>query len=176
MDHFAKTTDALAQAQQQGRLQRNFQGYTTAGQDCLIGIGASSISQVDGVLWQNAKDIADYYAAIDQGHLPVVKGFRLSEDDRLRAALISQLICHFELDYRAFAEQWALTLAGADFWTYCADAYRKLQPFIDDGLVTVSDSHITVTELGRLWVRSICACFDAYLDDAVTAPRYSKVV
>lgn len=176
MDHFAKTDDALAVAQQQGRLQRNFQGYTTAGQDCLIGIGASSISQVDGVLWQNAKDIADYYAAIEQAQLPVVKGFSLSADDRLRAALISQLICHFELDIEAFAAQWALTLGEADFWTYFTDAYRKLQPFIEDGLVTVNTSRVTVTALGRLWVRSICACFDAYLDDAVTAPRYSKVV
>jgi oxygen-independent coproporphyrinogen-3 oxidase len=176
MDHFAKADDALAVAQQQGRLQRNFQGYTTAGQDCLIGIGASSISQVDGVLWQNGKDITDYYAAIDQGQLPVVKGFSLSADDRLRAALISQLICHFELDIMAFSAQWQAQFGEVDFWTYFADAYRKLLPFIDDGLVTVSASRVTVTALGRLWVRSICACFDAYLDDAATAPRYSKVV
>jgi oxygen-independent coproporphyrinogen III oxidase len=176
MDHFAKADDALALAQQQGRLQRNFQGYTTAGQDCLIGLGASSISQVDGVLWQNAKDLSDYYAAIDNNQLAVVKGFVLSQDDRLRAALISQLICHFTLDIAAFSKQWALTSSILDFWTYFAAAKHKLQPFIADGLVTITANRIEVTALGRLWVRSICACFDAYLDDAATAPRYSKVV
>lgn len=172
MDHFAKTDDALAQAQQQGKLQRNFQGYTTHGQDALLGIGASSISQIDGVLWQNNKELPTYYRLLDEGQLPIVKGFELSADDRLRAALISQLICHFELDIEDFKNQWGMD----DFWDYFATAQRKLAPFVDDGLVNISKTHITVTELGRLWVRSICACFDAYLDDAATAPRYSKVV
>lgn len=176
MDHFAKSDDALAQAQQQGRLQRNFQGYTTAGQDCLIGLGASSISQVDGVLWQNAKDVSDYYAALDNDQLAVVKGFILSQDDRLRAALISQLICHFFLDINQFSEKCALTSIGFDFWNYFADAKHKLASFVADGLVIVNANRIEVTALGRLWVRSICACFDAYLDDAVTTPRYSKVI
>ncbi|MRJ41721.1 MULTISPECIES: oxygen-independent coproporphyrinogen III oxidase [Idiomarina] len=172
MDHFAKTTDELAIAQQQGRLQRNFQGYTTSGQDALLGIGASSISQIDGVLWQNSKELPDYYKHLKAQRLPVIKGFELNADDRLRAALISQVICHFELDIAAFAQVWQLT----DFWTYFANAKQKLAPFIEDGLVTIDDSQLRVTELGRLWVRSICACFDAYLDDAATAPRYSKVV
>lgn len=172
MDHFAKVDDELAQAQQQGRLQRNFQGYTTAGQDCMLGLGASSISQIDGVLWQNAKDLPDYYKAIESGELPVVKGFSLSADDRLRAALISQVICHFNLDLEAFSEQWQID----DFWDYFANAKAKLQPFIEDGLVEVSATELKVTELGRLWVRSICACFDAYLDNEAGMPRYSKVV
>lgn len=172
MDHFAKPTDALAQAQQQGRLQRNFQGYTTAGQDCLLGLGASSISQVNGVLWQNAKDISAYYEALDRDQLPVVKGFSLNRDDRLRAALISQLICHFTLDTKAFAAQWGIT----DFWSYFSNAWQKLQPFMEDGLVQLDDHQLQVTELGRLWVRSICACFDAYLEASAGTPRYSKVV
>lgn len=172
MDHFAKVDDELAQAQQQGRLQRNFQGYTTAGQDCMLGLGSSSISQIDGVLWQNAKDLPDYYKAIEKGELPVVKGFSLSADDRLRAALISQVICHFNLDLKAFSEQWKID----DFWGYFGSAKAKLQPFIEDGLVEVSATELKVTELGRLWVRSICACFDAYLDSEAGMPRYSKVV
>ena len=172
MDHFAKRADELAIAQQQGRLQRNFQGYTTAGQDCMLGIGASSISQIDGVLWQNSKDLPDYYKALEQDQLPVVKGFTLSADDRLRAALISQVICHFELDITSFAADWHLD----DFWQYFATAQEELAPFIEDGLVEVSEYSLKVTELGRLWVRSICACFDAYLDNEATAPRYSKVV
>lgn len=172
MDHFAKTDDTLAQAQQRGELQRNFQGYTTSGQDALLGIGASSISQIDGVLWQNVKELPSYYKAIDSGTLPIVKGFELNDDDRLRAALISQVICHFDLDIEAFTTEWNID----DFWSYFADAKRKLAPFVEDNLVELNDHRLTVTPLGRLWVRSICACFDAYLDDAATAPRYSKVV
>jgi oxygen-independent coproporphyrinogen III oxidase len=170
MDHFAKPGDALAKAQQQGKLQRNFQGYTTSGQDALIGLGVSSISQIDGVLWQNHKTLAEYYQAINQLELPVQRGFSLSADDKLRAALISQLICHFELDIQAFSERWHLN----DFWQYFTEAYQQLLPFIEDGLVDVSKQMIRVNTQGRLWVRSICACFDAYLSQGQQS--YSKVV
>ncbi|MDX3774340.1 oxygen-independent coproporphyrinogen III oxidase [Chromatiaceae bacterium AAb-1] len=170
MDHFARVSDPLAQAQQQGRLQRNFQGYTTAGQDALIGLGVSSISQVQGVLWQNSKDLPEYYQAIEQLQLPVERGVSLTEDDKLRAALISQLICHFELDIEAFSRKWQLT----HFWQYFSAALDKLKPFMEDGLVEVYAEKIIVTPAGRLWVRSICACFDAYLQQG--QQRYSKVV
>ncbi|WP_423187653.1 oxygen-independent coproporphyrinogen III oxidase [Alishewanella sp. d11] len=170
MDHFAKPTDALATAQQAGKLQRNFQGYTTAGQDALLGLGVSSISQVQGVLWQNSKEVADYSTALAKGHLPVERSFTLNADDRLRAALISQLICHFTLDIAGFSEQWQL----AEFWQYFATSFAQLQPFIEDGLVEVDAYKLQVTERGRLWVRSICACFDAYLQQG--QQRYSKVV
>lgn len=172
MDHFAKATDELALAQQQGRLQRNFQGYTTHGQDSTLGLGVSSISQINGVLWQNNKALKDYYAALEADTFPIAKGFMLSADDRLRAALISQLICHFELALANFASQWQL----ADFWSYFATAQAQLQPFIEDGLVEVTAETLHVTQRGRLWVRSICACFDAYLHADTQAPRYSKVV
>lgn len=170
MDHFAKPDDALAKAQQAGKLQRNFQGYTTAGQDALLGLGVSSISQVNGVLWQNSKDLPAYYAAINQQQLAVERGFVLSADDRLRAALISQLICHFELDIAAFSQQWQLP----SFWQYFDSALTLLKPFMEDGLVEVYAERIRVTDAGRLWVRSICACFDAYLQQG--QQRYSKVV
>lgn len=170
MDHFARPDDALAKAQQAGKLQRNFQGYTTAGQDALIGLGVSSISQVSGVLWQNSKELPAYYAAINSGQLPVERGFSLNSDDKLRAALISQLICHFELDVEAFSHKWCLH----GFWQYFAEALERLQPFMEDGLVEVYAERIKVTNAGRLWVRSICACFDAYLSQG--QQRYSKVV
>lgn len=172
MDHFAKAEDELAQAQQQGRLQRNFQGYATAGQNCTLGLGASSISQINGHLWQNAKDLKDYYAAIERGHLPVVKGFQSTRDDQLRAALITDLICHFELNINRFCDTWEID----SFWDYFAEAATRLRPFIDDQLVEVNATHVRVNDRGRLWVRSICACFDAYLGHGQTAPRYSKVV
>ena len=170
MDHFARPDDALAKAQQAGKLQRNFQGYTTAGQDALIGLGVSSISQVSGVLWQNSKELPAYYAAISKGQLPTERGFSLNADDKIRAALISQIICHFELDIEAFSQQWHLE----SFWHYFAEALEQLQPFMEDGLVEVYAGRIKVTASGRLWVRSICACFDAYLTQG--QQRYSKVV
>ncbi|MDX1677554.1 oxygen-independent coproporphyrinogen III oxidase [Arsukibacterium sp.] len=170
MDHFARLDDALAKAQRAGKLQRNFQGYTTAGQDALIGLGVSSISQVNGVLWQNSKDLPEYYQAINAGRLAVARGFALNSDDKLRAELISQLICHFELDITAFCRKWPLE----SFWQYFAEALAQLQPFIEDGLLLVNDGQIKVTAAGRLWVRSICACFDAYLTKG--QQRYSKVV
>lgn len=170
MDHFARPNDALAKAQLAGKLQRNFQGYTTAGQNALIGLGVSSISQVNGVLWQNSKELSGYYAAIAVSQLPVERGFSLSNDDKLRAALISQLICHFELDVETFSQQWRLH----SFWQYFAGALERLQPFMEDGLIEVYAGRIKVTLAGRLWVRSICACFDAYLTQGQHC--YSKVV
>lgn len=170
MDHFAKPNDALARAQQQGKLQRNFQGYTTSGQDALIGLGVSSISQVDGVLWQNAKSLTDYYAAVNSAVLPVDRGFCLTGDDKLRGAIISQLICHFELNIEVFSKRWQIV----DFWQQFDDALQQLQPFIEDGLIDVTKKRIVVNAKGRLWVRSICACFDAYLSQS--SQQYSKVV
>lgn len=171
MDHFAKATDSLAIAQQQGKLQRNFQGYTTAGQDALIGLGVSSISQVNGVIWQNQKELQDYQSQLSAGRLPLERGFSLSQDDKIRAALISQLICHFELDIADFCLRFGIS----DFWAYFADALPKLDPLIADGLVLCSDTAIQVTPLGRLLVRLVCACFDRYLHQANTL-SYSKVV
>ncbi|RVT45682.1 oxygen-independent coproporphyrinogen III oxidase [Rheinheimera sediminis] len=171
MDHFAKATDKLAIAQQQGKLQRNFQGYTTAGQDALVGLGVSSISQVNGVIWQNQKDLQQYQQQLALGQWPVDKGLSLTRDDKIRAALISQLICHFELDIPDFCLRFGLT----DFWDYFADVLPKLEPLRADALVSYSDEHIQVTALGRLLVRIVCACFDRYLakNDHLS---YSKVV
>ena len=169
MDHFAKATDSLAIAQQNGSMQRNFQGYTTHGSGALLGLGVSSISQVDGVIWQHEKDLVPYYDRVYDHQLPVSKGFRLSNDDRIRAVLISQLICHFELDIEAFAQQWDI-----EFTQYFAGALAQLANYVDDGMVTIDERHIRITKLGRLWVRVICAAFDAHLNIATN--HYSKVV
>lgn len=169
MDHFAKPTDALAQAQNAGTMQRNFQGYTTHGSDALLGLGVSSISQVNGVIWQHEKDLVPYYDRVNSAQLPINKGFSLNLDDRIRAALISQLICHFELDMNAFADAWDI-----DFTTYFAAAMAQLERYVDDGLVQVDQHKIEVTKLGRLWVRVICAAFDAHLNPDTAS--YSKVI
>lgn len=169
MDHFAKPTDELAQKQRAGELQRNFQGYTTHGSNALLGLGASSISQVGGVIWQNEKELKQYYAPIEQGQLPVIKGVSLSHDDTIRADLIAELICHFHLDTEAFAKKWQLNFAD-----YFAESLQRLTPFITDGLVRLTPERIEVTEAGRLLVRSICAVFDVYLQQSQAS--YSKVI
>lgn len=168
MDHFALPTDNLAKAQRQGNMQRNFQGYTTHGSDCLIGFGVTAISQVNGVMWQHQKDLPAYYAAVDAQQLAVDRGFQLSRDDQIRAAAISQLICHFELDLVAFGDAWQI--APHDD---LRDAFEALEPFIADGLVVVTPTRIQVTEQGQLWVRLICACFDAYQRNS---GQFSKVI
>lgn len=169
MDHFARADDELAKVQRAGKLQRNFQGYTTHGSDALLGLGNSSISQVNGVIWQNSKNLPDYYAALKQQQLPVVKGVSLTHDDRTRADLIAEVICHFQLDIKAFEAKWQLS-----FREYFADSIPRLTNFLEDGLVTLDDNVLQVTAIGRLWVRSICSTFDAYLHEG--QQRYSKVV
>lgn len=169
MDHFAKADDELAIAQREGRMQRNFQGYTTHGSDSLLGLGVSSISQVNGVIWQHDKELQPYYAAISQVRHPISKGVCLNDDDRLRAALIAQLICHFTLDTAEFARTWQI-----DFASYFAQALHTLTEYENDGLVEITPTRINVTPLGRLWVRMICAAFDAYLKQE--QHRYSNVV
>ena len=168
MDHFARADDELAVAQREGRMQRNFQGYTTHGSDALLGLGVSSISQVNGVIWQHAKDLPDYFCRVDGAQVPVDKGFALSEDDKIRSAVISQMICHFNLDFATVSRHW-----GIDAKAYFAQAIEDLQPYQDDGLVEVTDTGVQVTTLGRLWVRLICACFDAYQRKGT---QFSKVV
>lgn len=169
MDHFAKPTDELAQKQREGQLQRNFQGYTTHGSNTLLGLGASSISQINGVIWQNEKGLNEYYEALSRQQLPVIKGVCLNADDTLRADLIAEIICHFTLDTGAFAKKWQI-----DFEEYFADSLERLAPFIADGLVKYEQGRIEVTEVGRLLVRSICSTFDRYLQEGQGS--YSKVI
>ncbi len=169
MDHFAKSTDELAQKQREGKLQRNFQGYTTHGSNSLLGLGSSSISQINGVIWQNEKELKEYYESIEQQQLPVVKGVSLTHDDTIRADLIAEIICHFTLDTQAFAKKWQV-----DFEDYFADSLARLAPFINDGLVERTPTHIHVTEAGRLLVRTICSTFDIYLQQGQQS--YSKVI
>lgn len=169
MDHFAKPADELAKAQREGKLQRNFQGYTTHGSDALLGLGNSSISQVNGIIWQNEKDLSEYYRALQQSKLPACKGVLLSYDDEIRAHLIAELICHFQLNIKAFEKKWHL-----NFNDYFAASIPRLSNFIKDSLIEINDEKIQITNTGRLWVRSICSAFDAYLTD--DQQSYSRVV
>ncbi|MEQ8663929.1 MAG: oxygen-independent coproporphyrinogen III oxidase [Gammaproteobacteria bacterium] len=172
MDHFARPGDELALAQANGRLTRNFQGYSTHGGCDIVGLGMSSIGNVGSCYAQNARTLDDYCAAIDAGGLAVVKGVELSGEDRLRRAAITQLICHFEIDAAAFG-----AAHGIDFWRHFGAERAALATMAGDGLVALDDAGIRVLPAGRLLIRNICMVFDAYLGAGSHAtPRFSKVI
>lgn len=171
MDHFAKPNDALTIAQDNGELQRNFQGYATHGNCDLFAFGVSSISSIDNIFVQNHKDIPGYTKAIeDDKKTPIFKGLTLTDDDQLRQAVINQLICHFELEFAPFNHAYQF-----NFCEYFADSLEELQPMIDDGLIIRTDAGLKVSNDGRLLIRRICMAFDAYLKSPQPV-RYSRII
>lgn len=158
MDHFAKPEDALTIAQENGELQRNFQGYATHGNCDLLAFGVSSISAIDNVFVQNQKRIDDYRNAIDADQLPLSRGFTLSADDQLRQRVINKLICHFNLDFSAIEQEFSITFAD-----YFAEELKQLANMANDGLLSMDKKGIQVADQGRLLIRRICMVFDAYL-------------
>ena len=172
MDHFAKTSNELAIAQNSQQLHRNFQGYTTHGDCDLLGLGVSSISQIGTAILQNQKELKHYYHAIDnQLGSAISKGMKLDNDDVIRADVIKQLICHFELNMQSIANSYQL-----DFKDYFASSLQALEPLIADGMVTINADLITVTARGNLFIRIICMCFDAHLQKQINATRFSRVI
>ena len=172
MDHFAKVDNELAQAQNALQLHRNFQGYTTHGDCDLLGLGVSSISQIGTAILQNQKELKHYYHAIETEHgSAITKGMSLSQDDVIRAAVIKQLICNFELDIQSIEAEYAL-----DFNDYFSDSLKALKPLITDGMLCIEDSKIKVTPRGNLFIRIICMCFDAHLQKQINATRFSRVI
>jgi len=170
MDHFAKPDDELTIAQQQGKLQRNFQGYATHGGCDMVAMGVSAISAIDNVYAQNFKDIESYQAALDNNDLPVTKGFTLNDDDILRKTVINKLICHFKLDFKEVEDEF-----GINFTDYFAESLERLKPLAEDNLIRLDTDSITVNDGGRLLIRSICMMFDAYLKPS-SEIRYSRII
>ncbi|MCF6249831.1 MAG: oxygen-independent coproporphyrinogen III oxidase [Methylococcaceae bacterium] len=169
MDHFAKPDDELAIAQREGKLYRNFQGYSTHSDCDLVGLGITSIGRVGDAYIQNVKTLDDYDGLISQGLLPVSKGVDLDEDDKLRRAVITQLICHFELEFNKIELQFDIVFAN-----YFASELKNLQIMQADGLLIVTDQGIQVQTAGRLLIRNICMVFDKYL--AQKQQQFSKVI
>ena len=158
MDHFAKPSDSLVLAQQQGSLQRNFQGYSTHGDCDLLAFGVSAISSIGNSLVQNHKAITDYNRAIDEGVMPISRGLTLQNDDLLRKQVIMALICQFRLDIAALEQQ-----HGIVFSQYFDREVVQLQPMVADGLLTIDSQEICILDSGRLLIRAVCMVFDAYL-------------
>lgn len=169
MDHFVRSDDDLAVCQRSGRLQRNFQGYSTAMAPDLIGLGVSAISAVGDCFAQNSKDLDEYYHALEQGHLPTQRGCLKSRDDRIREYIIMQLACNLHLSSQALYQRFGVSLSES-----FAAELKHLEILADDGLVEVSAGGIQVTERGRMMLRNVCMVFDQYLHQH--AGQYSKTL
>ncbi|MEI6146659.1 MAG: oxygen-independent coproporphyrinogen III oxidase [Methylococcales bacterium] len=170
MDHFAKPDDELAIAQREGKLHRNFQGYSTHSDCDLIGFGVTSIGRVGDAYIQNVKDLESYDQLIKQHKLPVFKGVDLNDDDKLRREVISQLICHFDLNFANIELAFKIK-----FSEYFATELTSLLVMQADGLLTLSSNGIKVLPAGRLLIRNICMIFDSYLAQK-QQQQFSKVI
>ena len=172
MDHFSRPDDELARAQRDRTLHRNFQGYSTRAGSDLYGVGLSSISHFDSYYAQNFKTLHEYHAAIEQGTFATHAGYAMTPDDLVRKFVIMRLMCHCYLDKNEVEQRF-----GLEFDTYFGESLSKLQPLLDDGLMTIKGQEITVTSTGRLFLRNIAMCFDAYLSpQRLQRPIYSRTV
>jgi len=171
MDHFALPHDPLAVAKRQGRLHRNFQGYSTQPDCDLIALGVSAIGRMGMTYSQNAKTMEEYCDALDQGHLPIVRGLTLNRDDLIRRAVIMALMCQGQLQYESINLAWLI-----DFKTYFAAEMKVLQEMQDQGLVKLVDSGIEVTGMGWFFVRAVGMVFDRYLQQGRSLAKFSKII
>lgn len=166
LDHFARPEDDLVRAFEIHSLQRSFMGYTTQKAQYLFAFGVSAVSDLRDVYWQNFRKLSHYYKALDQGKWPMMQGHRLNEDDKLRRDIIMGFMCYLKvtIEPNAFSKELA-----------------RLKEFEDDGILNINSNEITVTELGRIFLRNICMEFDAYfqstnLPGTFVPKRYSKTL
>ena len=171
MDHFAKPDDELAVAQRSRTLYRNFQGYSTHANCDLVGLGITAIGMVGESYSQNVKTTEDYYTALDAGHLPILRGVQLTPDDRLRRRVITELICHYRLDFEQIEREYPVR-----FQEYFAPELQDLKGMEADGLLTLDAEGIRVGPRGKLLIRNVCMTFDRYLREKATVQRFSKVI
>ncbi len=171
LDHFARTTDTLAIAKKYGELHRNFQGYTTRGDTDLLGIGVSAISTIGNAYGQNPKVLKDYYECIDK-HSPLTKvGLLLTDDDLIRREVIMALMCNLNVEKSAIESKFSII-----FDEYFAEELKLLEEVARDGLIELGAKRLHVPEKARIYIRAICAYFDAYFKDAGLSARYSKAI
>jgi oxygen-independent coproporphyrinogen-3 oxidase len=173
MDHFALPTDELAVAQRRGGLQRNFMGYTVMAGADMIGFGVSAIGDVRGALVQDEKKLVHYYRMLDQGQLPVARGYQRTPDDEIRREVIHNLMCNFIVDRKAIEAK-----HGIVFGEYLRDSLAKLAPFVADGMCQIDDASVRAIGMGQVFVRNLAMCFDAHLDGKLLAkdPVFSRTV
>ncbi|MFN3946541.1 MAG: oxygen-independent coproporphyrinogen III oxidase [Aquificaceae bacterium] len=170
MDHFAKPEDELAQAQREGTLWRNFQGYTTKKGVDLIGIGATSIGMLYDGYFQNYKTIREYYLALDERRLPIMRGYVLNQEDIIRREVIMDLMCNFQCSFEKIEGMF-----GIDFEEHFSWELEELKNMERDGLLKIEDRAIRVLPEGRLLIRNIAMVFDQYIKTA-KEKRFSRTI
>ena len=171
MDHFALPEDALAIAKRQGRLHRNFQGYTTQPDCDLIGLGVSSIGNIGATYQQNTKSLDEYQDMLEQGRLPVVRGVALSKDDLLRRSVIMALMCQGTVEFDIINSTHLI-----DFKHYFQNELLQLTKMQAQGIVHLDDKGIEVTDIGWFVIRAIAMVFDRYLQGDQQRMRFSKIL
>ena len=171
MDHFALPDDSLAVAKRQGRLHRNFQGYSTQPDCDLIALGVSSIGRIGATYSQNAKTLEEYYDYLDQGRFPVVRGLALTRDDLVRRAVIMALMCQGYVQFESIDLAYLI-----DFKSYFAKEMEALEGLVDQELVTLDEVGVQVTARGWFFVRAVAMVFDKYLQSDRTRAKFSKII
>ncbi|MFQ5654144.1 MAG: oxygen-independent coproporphyrinogen III oxidase [Planctomycetota bacterium] len=174
LDHFARPDDELARQRREGGLHRNFQGYSTHGGLDLIGFGVTAISGFERSYAQNLKKLSEYYRRVEGGGLATLRGIRLGDEDLLRRRVISDLMCHSRLDFRAIEGDF-----GVRFESHFAPELEELRGLERDGLLALSSESIEGTALGRIFIRNICMVFDEHLQrpaDTPGSPVYSRTI
>jgi oxygen-independent coproporphyrinogen-3 oxidase len=176
MDHFALPDDELAVALDNGTLSRNFMGYTTKRGTEMVALGSSGISDVAGAYAQNHKRLNSYYTSVDGGELPVERGVALSDDDRIRREVITELMCNGVVVFDRIDNRF-----GISFPEYFAPELEALAGpggAVEEGMAEIASDRITATELGGVFIRNVAMVFDAYLADKMTGstPVFSRTV
>lgn len=157
MDHFARSTDELSIARREGRLRRNFQGYTVVPAEDVVGLGISAIGDVRGAYVQNQKKLGDYGASVRAGRLPVERGVVRTGDDEIRRSIIHELMCNFRIDVASVEQRYEIA-----FGEYFREEIGRLQAHAREGLVDIAPERIEATPTGELFVRNLAMCFDRY--------------
>jgi oxygen-independent coproporphyrinogen-3 oxidase len=171
MDHFALHGDSLAVARRQGRLHRNFQGYSTHPDSDLIGLGVSAIGRIGAHYAQNAKTLDEYYDALRRREFPIVRGLMLSRDDLVRRAVIMAVMCQGRVDIESIELAYLI-----DFRQYFAPELSQLEPLVESGLVQLESDGVRVTALGWYFVRAVAMVFDRHLQADKTVERFSRII
>ncbi|MCK6604820.1 MAG: oxygen-independent coproporphyrinogen III oxidase [Ignavibacteriaceae bacterium] len=171
MDHFALPDDDMSIALENKKLYRNFQGYSTHAGTDLYAMGITSISQIGRVYAQNFKKEKEYFDALEDGQLPVTKGYYLSDDDLLRRHVVMRVMCDFELNFENIEREFKI-----NFMDYFGDSIAAMKEMVDDGLVEMQVDGFTVTDKGRMMIRNIAMNFDYYIMNQKDSGRYSRTV
>lgn len=174
MDHFALPEDELSIAAEAGTLTRNFMGYATQSGAGVVALGTSGISDISGAYAQNHRRLASYYAAVDEGTLPIERGYRLTDDDLLRRYVITELMCNGRVGGTDVERRFGIDLSSA----FAEERAILTAPggLVDEGMVVVRANEIEATELGRMFIRNVARVFDAHTPDRTDKPMFSKTI